>query len=135
MLTRIDFLSQYKAEQIDPLPTMAVISLTSPGKPDAALQPGWAAVLRLAFHDVDSAEAGYAVFKQAHAAAILDFVDSLPEAITHLVVHCHAGISRSAGVARFLAGRHRLRFPPNYAIYNRLVYSVLSAEQNRRDYS
>lgn len=135
MLTRIDFCSQVKAEQINPLPHMAVISLTTPGKPDAALQPGWAAVLRLAFHDVDSDQGGYVLFSRNHADAILDFVDSLPAGTTHLIVHCHAGISRSAGVVRFLAGRHQVSFPPNYAIYNRLVYSTLAAEQARRDYA
>ncbi len=41
----------------------------------------------------------------------MDFLQQISEddACDHVIVHCHAGISRSAAVARFVADRYRAR--------------------------
>jgi predicted glycosyltransferase involved in capsule biosynthesis len=41
------------------------------------------------------------------------------------VVHCEAGISRSAGVAKFISVIYSLAFPENYSVYNKHVFSTL----------
>ena len=110
-------------------PDWAVISITCVGDAPAPLQPGWGALLRVAFDDVDVATAGDArLFGPAHAAAILTFADQVAPTVKGILVHCHAGISRSAAVAKFLAERLDAAFPDKYAVYNRRVYSTLNRQ-------
>jgi predicted protein tyrosine phosphatase len=93
----------------------AVISVTDPGI-RAPLSEGFAGVLRLAFHDVDDDMLaalerepqlwGMAVtpFEANHARELVAFAEEVardPRPMT-LVVHCHAGISRSSAIAWFL---------------------------------
>lgn len=100
------------AEQLPPLETLAIVSITPPGQPDASL-PGIAAplILRLSFADVDflnidiSARAKTRLherFTAQHAAAIVEFVAALPPEIRSIVVHCVGGYSRSCAVAKAL---------------------------------
>lgn len=49
-----------------------------------------------------------------------------------LVVHCHAGISRSGAVARFVSLRHGLPFDPNDRPYNPLLFRLPCEEEGRR---
>lgn len=106
-------LSRTEAEQLPRLPAVAVISVTAPERPPAALD-GFEFLLRLTFEDVDflsptlSARAKGKLpraFTATQAAAIRDFVDNLPETILTIVVHCEGGFSRSSAVALSL---HRL---------------------------
>ena len=63
-------------------------------------------LLRLSFHDVEELySTEYTVFSLVDARKILEFVDKIPDG-EGLIVHCQAGISRSAGVAKFLI-QHR----------------------------
>ena len=62
-------------------------------------------ILRLRFDDVDQtfdAEGGFKLFDEGQARAILDFVDKYKDQVDEIVVHCGAGVSRSAGVAAAL---------------------------------
>lgn len=128
---RVHFLPRHLAEQIHPLPNCGVISLTTPGDPDAQLHADWDAVLRLAFHDADVAEPNRVVFNVAMANEIVTFLRA-NEQLDELVIHCDLGISRSAGVALFI--RDALDLPvfrrgapvdQRYSQYNRLVYRLL----------
>lgn len=56
-------------------------------------------LLRLEFDDIDTYTEGYKLFNSKQALQILDFVESVKDEIDILVVHCLAGVSRSAGVA------------------------------------
>jgi predicted protein tyrosine phosphatase len=104
----------------------------------AHLAPGFAAVLRLAFHDIESAMAPEDVmFAPEHAAAVLTFVAGWRHA-ERIVVHCHAGVSRSPGIALGLCDV--LSHPAMAALerahpqWNRWVREVLaSAGGERRD--
>ena len=70
------------------------------------LSPGFAAILRLAFSDIVAVQCAEDVlFSPEHASAIVEFVERWRHA-DRLVVHCHAGLSRSPGVALGLCDRY-----------------------------
>ncbi len=76
--------------------------------PDAVLAPSAMrrGVLRLRFDDVDDPEQaleGCQPFGDQHARQIVHFVLSHRHEIGGIVVHCHAGVSRSAAVAACLS--------------------------------
>lgn len=94
------------AEQLPRLPSVAVISITAPERPPAAVD-GFDHLLRLSFADVDflspelSARAKEkipAAFTEAHAQQIRSFIEQLPPIISSVVVHCEGGFSRSCAV-------------------------------------
>lgn len=106
-------ISRADAEQLPPLSSVAVISITAPERPPAILDSSFP-VLRLSFADVNfldpelSARAKEKLsqaFTVADANAICSFVESLPATIFSIVVHCEGGYSRSCAVAVAL---HRL---------------------------
>ncbi|AQV92297.1 hypothetical protein BJN34_00120 [Cupriavidus necator] len=106
-------LSRSDAERLPQLPSIAVISIVAPERPPANLG-GFTHVLRLSFADVDflnpnlSARAKAKIvhaFTEEQALAIRSFVESLPDEITSVVVHCEGGYSRSCAIAVAL---HRL---------------------------
>lgn len=92
-----------------------VISITDPGDDEVEFD-GAPTVLRLAFHDVHAA--GGLVSKLLmgrgdgelpcidHAQAILDFGRQIPEK-SRVLVHCHAGVSRSTAAAYLLICMHK----------------------------
>ncbi|HBJ66937.1 hypothetical protein [Alcaligenes phenolicus] len=99
-------LSRMDAEQLPRLPSVAVISITAPDRPPAALD-GFEHLLRLSFADVDflnpdlSARAKDKLphaFKSTHAEQIRCFIDQLPGHVLSVVVHCEGGFSRSCAV-------------------------------------
>lgn len=87
-------------------------------------------VLRLEFDDiVGYVGPEYHNFDMWHARQLLDFVDSCGD--EDILVHCHAGVSRSAAVAKFL-NEHKgyfldLSFPSSKdtSMYNTDVYRTL----------
>lgn len=105
--------SRRVAEELPRLPSVAVISIAGPTRPFAALD-GFENVLRLCFADVDflapelsnRARAQLSnSFTAEHAAAIVSFVDGLPDTVRTVIVHCEGGYSRSCAVA---LGLHQL---------------------------
>ena len=102
-----------------------MISISVPGKP-AGLIDGWEHLLRLEFHDIDTAETVYTPFDSSMARRTIDFCDSICNEVEHIHVHCDAGISRSAAVARFIADRYGLPFNHEYMLYNRMVFRILT---------
>lgn len=101
------------AEQLPKLPSVAVISITAPERPSAALD-GFEHLLRLSFADVDflnpdlskrAKEKIPAAFTVGHADQIRSFIEQLPDSITSVVVHCEGGFSRSCAV---VLGLHKI---------------------------
>lgn len=101
------------AEKLPRLESVAVISVTAPGRPLASLE-GFKRVLRLSFADVDftnpqlsaRAQAKLAdAFRPEQAETIREFVEGLPGEVATVVVHCEGGYSRSCAIA---LGLHRL---------------------------
>lgn len=106
MIRSVDFCSQKAAEALPGLPKqpgLAVISIATPG----ALEPRLASfdhVLMLEFHDVEDDAEPWVVFDASHAKAVVGFVDQLHGIgqPVDVIVHCKAGISRSAAIALFV---------------------------------
>ena len=101
-------LSRSRAGREAPDHPHATISLTDPSKPEAELveTESRAGILRLAFDDTgDYGQPlrGAIVFGPEHAEEILRFADAHRHDVETFVVHCEAGVSRSAGVAAALA--------------------------------
>ena len=101
-------LSRSRAGREAPDHPHATISITDPSKPEAELlkTEHRVGVLRLSFTDMAERHAivgGDMPFRPELAAEILRFVDAHRHDIETLVVHCEAGVSRSAGVAAALA--------------------------------
>lgn len=101
------------AEKLPRLESVAVISMTAPGRPLASLD-GFRHVLRLSFADVHfmnpelSARAKEKLvdaFRPEQAEMIREFVEGLPDGVATVVVHCEGGYSRSCAIA---LGLHRL---------------------------
>jgi predicted protein tyrosine phosphatase len=107
----------------------AIISITDSGTTIAPLQDGWSAVLRVEFDDIAQPEAPYRIFTEGMAREIIEFVMRCSaEDLEGLLVHCSAGISRSAAVAKWIAEKYRLGFPEGYEKYNKHVYRLLKEE-------
>ncbi|HHM7274529.1 TPA: hypothetical protein ACRNPD_003550 [Pseudomonas aeruginosa] len=89
-------------------------------------------VLRMEFDDVDGyvGSDGFRVFSHIDAKQIHDFVNECGD--ESIIVHCQAGMSRSAAVAKFLADKRgytlNLSKPclGTTQFYNRHVYGTLN---------
>lgn len=133
MVKRVLFVRQRRAEAMPGRASCALISITDPEGPQARLRPGWHAVLRVAFHDVDpisfpAANPDLQPLTRSGAACIADFALALSSSRCSVVVHCRSGISRSAGVAKAIAEHAGLRFPSEYREFNQHVYRVVLEE-------
>lgn len=104
---------------------IAAISIRDPG--ESVTVPGFERVIMPKFHDVDREVKGYMHFSRDHALLILGFAKGLPEFITELVIHCHAGLSRSPSVAVALARIHGWTTTAHEGnpFLNKLVYTTL----------
>ena len=96
------------------------------------------ALLQLAFADIEHPLAGYTLFHDDLAHDILDFVTHNWRRMHTLLIHCHAGISRSSAVAAAIA---RLKFGDGAEFFeepfvpNLLVYrTLLEVATGRGDY-
>ena len=128
-LKNVLFMGRIEAESEKPRPDWAVISITEQGADLARLQGGWGAVLRQEFHDIDAIKPDepYVLFSEAQAQEIVRFVNTAEDkGLVGVLVHCKAGISRSAAVAKWIAGRYGLFFPENYGLYNKYVFKLLA---------
>jgi predicted protein tyrosine phosphatase len=104
--------SRARAEAFHALPgspPYGVISITDPGQPPAALadDPARRVVHRVSFHDVDAApdragDGPQIAMTPDQARAIVACVRAHPD-LDRWLVHCEAGVSRSAGVAAALS--------------------------------
>lgn len=113
-----------------------MISITNPGE-TAPLPEGWGALLRVQFADAcydvptirswgrmwEMSSRGFV--RKHHALLIRAFLAGLPPGIGRLYVHCGAGISRSAAVAKYAARHLGAPFDETYARYNETVFALL----------
>lgn len=124
-LKNVVFTGRDQAEASPAWPHWAVISIS--GMNPAVLKDGWHSVLRLEFDDIDVEEEPYIIFNELHAEQIIDFVTEACDSheVEGILIHCQAGISRSAAVAKWIAERYELPFPDKYMLFNKHVYRVL----------
>lgn len=136
-LRLVTFESRAKAEARPGWSDWAVISISEPASSEgpANLRDGWFEVLRLEFHDItepdwrDNPAEPYVLFNEQQARVIIGFVRRCnDEGVAGILVHCKAGVSRSAAVAKWIADRYQLSFPREYELFNRHVYMTLREE-------
>jgi len=137
MLRRVLFISQARAEALRPLPGAALISITDADAAPARLPPGWRALHRAAFDDIDPEDREldefflddddeeYVPMTMAQAHAIAAFVYGIAAHCSALVVHCRFGQSRSAAIAKAVCVARGLYFPRNYELPNPYVYRLM----------
>jgi predicted protein tyrosine phosphatase len=122
-------LSRESAECHEPRGLEVCISISDPAASPALLSPGFAAVLRLEFNDIQVLEnPADVLFGADHASAIVEFVRRWSHA-DRLVVHCNAGVSRSPGVALGLCDRSgwpAAQLERGYPVWNRWVRQLLA---------
>jgi predicted protein tyrosine phosphatase len=102
-----------------------VLSILDPGwpVPEAFGSFGEHEKLELRFHDIVEDEPGKIAPNQGHVDALLAFGRSLdrePAAAAHLLVHCHAGISRSSAAMGLLIAQ-AMPEQPGEAIFAHLL--------------
>jgi predicted protein tyrosine phosphatase len=124
-------LSRDDAERYEPREREICISIADPDADPATLSSNFAAVLRLSFTDIiERGEPSDVLFSEDHAQAIREFIDTWPDAM-RIVVHCHAGMSRSPGVALGLCdirGWATAELERSHPGWNRLVRRSLAAK-------
>lgn len=138
MIRSVDFISQAAAELLPGRPlrsNVAVISIATPGAREPILAD-FKHLLRMAFHDVEDDAEPWVVFDSQHAKAVIDFVDQLhaTDEPMDVIVHCKAGISRSAAVALYIGSvcqctmaRHKFA-----GFANRLIVRELEAASGKK---
>ena len=124
----------------------AIISITDPDSnlPTFAPNENRLGILSLQFYDLDDisgqmepkdakeylAQFGNGLFKDYQAAEIVDFVEEVKDKIKGILVHCEAGVSRSAAVAAAIelvlnGSDERVfkdrRYSPNQYVYGKLL--------------
>jgi predicted protein tyrosine phosphatase len=91
-----------------------VLSILDPDQPEpeAFGAYGEHARLELKFHDIIEETAGFEAPQPGHVEKMLEFGQDLlrdPENVRHLLVHCHAGISRSTAAMTLLLAQAQPR--------------------------
>lgn len=88
-----------------------ILSILDPGypEPETFLEYDPHHRLTLRFHDIIGPWPGWVAPEREHVAALVEFgqeLDNAGESLRHLLVHCHAGISRSTAALATLLARH-----------------------------
>ena len=125
-----------------------IISITDPDSdlPKFAPNENRIGILFLQFHDLEDISAdmtlqdaveyitefGLGLFSDKQATQIVDFVEGIKDTAKGILVHCEAGVSRSAAVAAVIelmlnGSNERVfndrRYSPNQYVYARLLHA------------
>ncbi|MDA8254456.1 MAG: hypothetical protein M0Z99_02260 [Betaproteobacteria bacterium] len=138
MILSVDFIAQLEAEVLPGAPLqsdVAMISIATPGERAPRL-PHFLERLSLEFHDVENDQEPWIAFHDEHATAILEFIARIhtQEKEWRCIIHCKAGISRSAAVAIYVAEATVCQFPRRQEASeaNLLVLRVLTEASGLR---
>lgn len=133
-LKDVVFISRDEAEQILAEPSLAVISIRTPGSKQPNLDK-FKHLLILEFCDLDVLLSNkFPIFDRDMAKKVVRFVDEVAPQVKTIICHCEAGVSRSAAIAKYIAEKFLLNFPARYSLYNKKVYQTLRVEENERIY-
>lgn len=139
MIKKVGFISRNMAEGVLPKyeDRASIISINSDNNL-AKLDAGWLNKHYVIFSDIDREYPEYPkekLFNEEQAIEIIKFIDSIKDDTELMFVHCDAGISRSAAVAKFIADIYELPFNHKYSLYNKHVYSTLWSAYRKMFYS
>ncbi len=118
-------LSRDEAGRTKPVRLGVVVSIRAPGMELPELLSGWQSVLSLEIEDVDlhgNLDLGADVHEPA--AAIATFARAHRRA-PHILIHCHAGVSRSRSVAAAIC--EYFDWPYRWTILHRPLYDAVLA--------
>lgn len=118
-------LSRDEAVRATPARGGVVISIRAAGMEQPALRSGWKAVLFLEIDDVDlhgNLEPGVDV--RPPAAALADFVRTHRRA-PQILLHCHAGVSRSRSAAAAIC--EAFGWPYRWTVLHQPIYDAVLA--------
>lgn len=136
MIKHVIFTNQSTAENNAAISGWAMISISDYENVD--IKKGWHSVHRSKFIDVNlrsKLQDNEVLMTDEQALAIVEFVHKVAPEIDGILVHCRAGVSRSAAVAKYIARTFNLPFDHNYNMFNDYVYDQLikaTATINRR---
>ncbi|HEY0562972.1 MAG TPA: hypothetical protein VGD04_06570 [Methylophilus sp.] len=133
MIDKVIFVPRANIEAIEGWKHWAVISIIEPGHKQVKLGKGWSHTLHMVFHDLDperyadltDSEESQNFMTIEQATMIVKFVRGLPDDTEGIVVQCLAGVSRSAAIAKWIAGQYRIPFSKHYDKYNKHVYKLM----------
>ena len=127
----VTFVSRAVAKKTHPKSNSALISIFTPGDTPPYLhwRSEWRFISSFMFFDSEAYEDQkyYPGISMTEAETMFLWIKNVVEEkeVEHIVVHCDAGVSRSAGVALFIAERYGLNFPKGYSHFNKMVYRSL----------
>jgi predicted protein tyrosine phosphatase len=132
-MKKVTFVSRYTAENLVAINGAVIVSIHDRSEVPADLDEDWDDRLTLEFHDTDGTIGGLKLFAAEHALQVWDFVTKHRTTAQELIVHCHAGESRSGAIALAVAEvlaipcyKNRLRVTrESHRFYNRLVYQEM----------
>lgn len=116
-------LSKDKAIKYEPRGKAVVIRMLEPEEGPVSLKGNYARKLCIPVHDITPSinnPSNFVLFSSEHAQAIVQFFRDIKEVkdLEEVVIHCHAGISRSSAVAIAFAW-----FTQNKALENDILTS------------
>lgn len=126
-----------EAEALPGDPNWALISINEPDAFDGLAQVAseWHSVLQLTFHDTTpdrQYEEEVMHMTSEDACRIVEFVRRVAPEVQGFLIHCRAGVSRSAAVAKWISGEFRIPFDRSYDKFNRHVYELLISAGKRK---
>ena len=121
-ISQADFKEKWNINPPDNSVCISIVDPTSAKKPK--INDKWQKSLRLEFYDYDTEDDSG--FGKKEAKEICEFVDQISQMqLDYIIVHCYAGISRSAAVAKFISIICNLRFPEHYILHNKYIFTTL----------
>lgn len=119
-----------KEEHVEPY---IVISINNTGQvTNLPLGKGLKSILLLEIDDLEKEVPNCTLMNKTHAREIRKFVDNFKHKVNHIVIHCTAGVSRSAAVGftleRYLNEDDKHLFESRQYHPNKLIYKLMCKE-------
>lgn len=125
MISQIQYMGRGDAEDEPARPNWAVISIHDSRLGPAKLKDGWFDILRLNFYDRENEVPGLPTFTIKQAQETVTFLEHVCPKIDGIIIHCHAGLSRSPAIAKFIAQKYGIDFDHKSSQYNKMVFNTL----------